>query len=204
MVDSCQNAIQNYIKAYARHTKNAKILDIGCGDGKYTSLFCHNNNEVVGLDIKNRVKPEQKKFKFIKGNAENLPFADNFFDLIISFDVLEHISDDSKAIKEMFRVLRKNGRLFLETLNRERLSYWTLMLMGRKRKYPLVLAEDCVHLREYTKCELEKKFKKNGFGKIEISPFWLGLRSSLFDKGVIKPPKFLEKFSQLWIVKAEK
>ena len=93
------------------------------------------------------------------------PVADIFFDLIVPFDVLEHISDDSKAIKEMFRVLRKNGRLFLETPNRERLSYWILILIGRKRKYPLTLAEDCVHLREYTKCELEEKFKKIVFGK---------------------------------------
>lgn len=204
MIDSCQNAIQNYIEAYARHIKNAKILDIGCGDGKYTSLFCHNNNEVVGLDIENRVKPEYKKFKFIKGNAENLPFPDKSFDLVISFDVLEHINDDRKAIEEIYRILRKEGKIFLETPNRERLSYWFLVFTGKRRSYPLKLGEDCIHLREYTKKELEERFRERKFRRIKILPFWLGLRSRWFDKGITRSPRVLEKFCQLWFIKAIK
>jgi len=177
---------------------------VGCGDGEYTSLFCYNDNEVFGLDIKKRIKPKYKKFQFVRGNAESLPFLDESFDLIISFDVLEHIGDDKKAIKEMYRVLKRGGRVFLETPNRERLSYWFLALIGKKRNYPLNLGEDCVHLREYTRRELGEKFRKMNFKRIEIIPFWLGLRSGWFDKGIVSPPKFLDKFCQCYFLKAEK
>jgi len=201
---SCQRAVRAYIKEYALKIKKSKILDIGCGDGEYTSFFCSNDNEVFGLDIKNRVRQEFRKFQFVKGNAESLPFPDESFDLIISFDVLEHIHDDLKAIKEMHRVLKEGGNLFLETPNRERLSYWLLLIIGKKRNYPLKLGEDCIHLREYTKPELKKKFKEANFRKIEIIPFWLGLRGGWFDKGIVKPPNFLERLCQCYFLKAKK
>lgn len=204
MILSCKTAVKSYIEKYAQNTKDAKILDIGCGDGEYTSLFCRNKNEVIGLDLKNTVKPEYKRFKFVKGKAEDLPFPSETFDLIISFDVLEHIYDDKNAIREMHRVLRKNRRVFLETPNRERLSYWLLALVGKKRNYPLKLGKDCIHLREYTRRELENRFKERGFKKIKILPFWVGLRSKLFDAGIVKAPLFLEKFCQCWFLEVVK
>jgi len=201
---SCQSAVKAYIREYASKIKKSKILDVGCGDGEYTSLFCCNNNKVFGLDIKERVIPEFKKFQFVKGNAENLPFPDESFDLIISFDVLEHISDDQKAIKEMYRVLKRRGKVFLETPNRERLSWWLLFLIGKKRIYPLKLGENCIHLREYTRVEIEEKFKEANFKRVKIIPFWLGLRGGWFDKGIVVLPKFLEKICQCYFLKAEK
>ena len=204
MISPCKIAVKNYIKKYTQSIKNANILDIGCGDGEYTSLFCQNGNKLVGLDYKNYVKPKYKKFKFVKGNAENLPFSSGTFDLIISFDVLEHIKDDQKAVKEMHRVLRKKGKIFLETPNKERLSYYLLYLLGRKRIYPLKLGEDCTHLREYTKEKLKEKFEEGGFKKLRVLPFWLGLRHKWFDKGIIEPPKFLERFCQCWFVSTMK
>lgn len=204
MISSCKAAVKSHIEYYAQDIKDAKILDIGCGDGEYTSLFCINKNEVTGLDIKNRIKSEYKRFNFIKGNAEDLPFSSNSFDLIISFDVLEHIKNDRRVIKEMYRVLRKGRKIFLETPNRERLSYWLLVLANKKRNYPLKLGEDCVHLREYTKQELEQKFREGGFKRIKILPFWVGLRSRLFDVGIVEPPHASERFCQCYFLEAEK
>lgn len=171
MILSCQSAVKNFIERYGQNIKRARILDIGCGNGEYTSLFCKNWNKVIGLDIKNYIKPEYRKFEFIKGNAEELPFPNESFDLVVSFDVIEHIENDRKAIQEMYRVLRKRGKIFLETPNRERLSYWLLVLVGRKRTYPLKLGENCIHLQEYKKQELEWKFKE--FKNVKILPFWL-------------------------------
>lgn len=204
MISSCKTAVKGYIEQYAQGVKGSKILDIGCGDGEYTSLFCHDKNEVVGLDLKNTVKREFKKFKFVKGDAECLPFPNGSFDLVISFDVLEHIYDDKRAIREVYRVLRKNGKIFLETPNRERLSYWLLVLAGKRRNYPLKLGEDCIHLREYVKQELEEIFRERRFKKIKTLPFWIGLRGGRFDLGIIRPPRFLEGLCQCWFVEAGK
>lgn len=93
MISSCKAAVKNCIEKYAQGIKNANISDIGCGSGEYTSLFCRKGNKAVGLDLKNYVKPKYERFKFVEGNAENLPFTSGAFDLIIFFDVLEHIKD---------------------------------------------------------------------------------------------------------------
>lgn len=201
MISSCKFAVRSFIESYSFGVKNSKILDIGCGDGEYTSLFCKNNNKVVGIDVRNYVNPVFKKFEFIQANAEKLPFSDNSFNLVISFDVIEHIKDDEKAIKEIYRVLKPGGRIFLETPNKERLSYYLLKLIGKKRKYPLKLGDKCVHLREYTKKELVLKFKM--FKDLKITPFWIGLRGSL-ELGFLKPPKLLEKFCQCFFIEGKK
>ncbi len=168
MISSCKDAVKGQIEKIAMGVKNAKILDIGCGDGEYTSLFCKNGNEVIGLDLKNYVKPEYKKFEFVKGNAKDLPFPNESFDLVISFDVIEHVEDDEAFLAEAYRVVKKRGRILLETPNRERLSHKLIKLVGKPAQYPLVLGDDCIHIREYTKEELEDRFQKAGFKDIYI------------------------------------
>ena len=61
-------------------------------------LFAHNK----GIDI-----------KFRTGYGENLPYEKNYFDLIISYDVFEHVRDVEKVMEECFRILKPGGRLFL-------------------------------------------------------------------------------------------
>ncbi|MEW6171421.1 MAG: methyltransferase domain-containing protein [Candidatus Omnitrophota bacterium] len=203
MIVSCRSGIINYIKNYARNIKNSKILDVGCGDGEYTSFFC-GKNKVFGLDLQNKIQNKFQPFiEFVTGNAERLPFPNCSFDKVISFDVLEHIQNDIKAVEEIFRVLRKGGYCFLSTPNRNRFSNQLLTLIGRKRNYPLKLSDNCIHIREYTKQDLEQKFIKAKFKEIKITPFWFGLRSKYFDLGV-ENSIFLKNYCQYWFVKCKK
>jgi hypothetical protein len=64
----------------------------------------------------------------------------------------------------------------------------------------MILGPNCIHLREYTKEELEEKLMIVGFRKITI---WLGLRGG-FEMGITKFPKELQKYSQVWLAKASK
>lgn len=101
--------------------ENMKVLEVGCGTGLFTFMLaekCKNVN-FVGLDfdtnfIEFAKKHEEKDkngntFAFIEGDASNLPFLDNSFDLVISHTFLTAAFCYEKAILEMKRVAKKNA-----------------------------------------------------------------------------------------------
>jgi SAM-dependent methyltransferase len=127
-------------------------------------------------------------------------FKDESFDAVVSFDVIEHVQDDLKFLSEIRRVLKRGGELLLETPNRNRLSL-KLKSLVKPIKYPMILGPNCIHLREYTKEELEEKLMIVGFKNIRIRGVWLGLRGR-FEMGITKFPKKLEKYTQCLLVEA--
>ncbi|MEO5944373.1 MAG: methyltransferase domain-containing protein [Ferruginibacter sp.] len=106
-----------------RYTADDKILDAGCGEGRNMYWFLQNNFEIFGVDsseaailnLKNlspHLSPEKLQISFI----EKLPFPDQFFNHVISSAVLhfaESILHFKEMIKEMHRVLKKGGTLFI-------------------------------------------------------------------------------------------
>ena len=113
--DSEWAQIANYIP------KNSKFLDVGCGAG-YSLMRASQdlNCEVEGTDadpgshgvgryIKNMVNTVAIK----QGFAEDLPYANESFDVVYSSHVLEHVNSESKSLKEMKRVLKDNGTLII-------------------------------------------------------------------------------------------
>ena|GEM_PF-3937623 len=103
--------------------KDLEILDFGCGLGtKLEVLENFSPKRIVGCDI-NKVDLDYAKRRIdgkflnieLKLNTETkLPFDDESFDLILSFDVFEHISDIESMFKELFRVLKPRGRIFFK------------------------------------------------------------------------------------------
>lgn len=103
--------LENY---FNNDIKNLFILDIGAGDGTICDYFSH-KNEVYCVDIQDQ--RINKKSKFIKVESVKLPFGDDFFDIVISNHVIEHIENQELHIHEIFRVLKKNGVCYLATPN---------------------------------------------------------------------------------------
>ena len=101
--------------------KSNQILDVGCGTGFFTRILKKNNPQAnfTGLDIEKefilRAREESKNaglsIKFLQGDAENLPFEDNFFDLVVSHTFLTSAPNPKKSFDEMKRVLKSNGRI---------------------------------------------------------------------------------------------
>ncbi len=125
-------------KSLSNHYKlprAAKILDIGCGKGYllYDFLKILPKAEIYGLDISkyaiNNGKEEIRNCLNI-GNANNLPWKDNFFDLVISINTLHclHSYDLYKALTEIERVGKKNKYICIESYRNEKekanLLYW--------------------------------------------------------------------------------
>ena len=90
-------------------------LDIGCGTGA-NLLMLSKYGDAEGVDISDDALAfcrERGLQKLKKGAAEELPYRDSEFDLITALDVVEHLDDDLAGLKEMRRVLRPGGRVFL-------------------------------------------------------------------------------------------
>ena len=102
------------VKKYLKINKNTKLLDIGCGTGISTNFF---NCKTTGIDpSKEMIK--QGKGNLLIGNAENLPFINNSFDVVISVTAIHNFKDYKKAIKEMKRVLKSNGTIVITLLKK--------------------------------------------------------------------------------------
>jgi SAM-dependent methyltransferase len=84
------------------------LLEVGCGDGRIVNRLKGKYEEICGLDISNKALDYVETPK-VQGTLENLPFADNSFDIVICCEVLEHLpySVYKKAVKEMERVSKK-------------------------------------------------------------------------------------------------
>ncbi len=103
--------------------KKIKILDAGCGPGLYGTYFALKGHNVTSLDLDSEKIQAAREINqkagcestFIEGDLCDLKFEDNFFDIIICSDVIEHIPNDTKAMKELGRVLKPKGLMLLTT-----------------------------------------------------------------------------------------
>ena len=94
-----------------------QILDVGCGTG-FNLGWLQRWGEVTGVEPSPHALEECRRQGYhdvIQADALNLPFEDERFDLVTAFDIIEHISDDAAALREMRRVLRPGGQLLLYT-----------------------------------------------------------------------------------------
>lgn len=116
--------IQKIISKFIR-VENARVLDVGCGDGGISIAFGKKKSEVYSLDINRykvyksiaRAKEEKTKINFLIASALNLPFKKGAFDIVICNDVIEHVPKPRQLVKEMCKSLRTGGYLYLEAPN---------------------------------------------------------------------------------------
>lgn len=98
--------------------KNKKILDIGCGPSG--SLEWADNAKMrVGLDPLAdeylKLGAKDHKMEYVSSGSENIPFEDQYFDVVCSFNSIDHVEDLEKTISEIKRVLKKGGSFLLIT-----------------------------------------------------------------------------------------
>lgn len=98
--------------------KGLNILDIGCGSGAISGYFSENNN-VYSVDVEKQIDSEfEDKINFFKVSGTKLPFENNFFDIVISNHVIEHLPAQKSHLKEIKRVLKPKGICYISTPNR--------------------------------------------------------------------------------------
>jgi SAM-dependent methyltransferase len=96
---------------------NGRLLDVGCGSKPYESIFRPYVTEYIGIEhqatfaLTNASSQELKADAFYDGNS--LPFANESFDTVLSVQVLEHTVEPLELVREMARVMKKDGVLIL-------------------------------------------------------------------------------------------
>ena len=104
--------ISKEIKIFAEGIKTPKdILDVGCGLRPYEQFFKNSRYTGIDIEMSGREAENKKPDKIYDGL--NIPFPDESFDIAICTEVLEHCINPEKLLKEMHRVLKKKGVLFL-------------------------------------------------------------------------------------------
>jgi len=164
-VDSCRvDELWIIIKKFVKLSN--KVIDAGCGLGRWVIFLSRQGYNVVGVDnfkdVIERLKNFDKTLKVIVADVRSLPFKDEEFDVYLSFGVVEHFEEGpTKVLREAKRILKEGGIIILETpydnlLRRvKRLIKFFLL---RKKEKPM----DKFQFYEYrfTTTEL-KKFLKN-------------------------------------------
>lgn len=106
--------------------KNSKVLDVGCGGGFMSETLAQFGFSVTGVDqskstlenAKQHAQQQGLDIDYRHAQAESLPFPDDTYDLVCACDVLEHVGDLERTIKEACRVLKPGGLFFFDTINR--------------------------------------------------------------------------------------
>ncbi len=163
------------IERFSATDSDKKILDIGCGTGLLLKKL-QNFGKTQGMDCAQPALDYCKKRgleNVKKGDILDIPFDDNQFDIVLALDVLEHVKNDSKALKEINRVLKKNGiaLIFVPAFQ----FLWD------------VHDEIGCHFRRYNRKALADKIQKENFRILKASYF----NTFLFP--VIAPARFLSR-----------
>jgi len=137
---------QRLFKAYvvAQDYVEGDVLEVGCGEGRGIDLLTRKSHSFTAVDkIKPVIDRLQNKHPSARLIAMNIPpltgLADNAYDLVVSFQVIEHIRNDALFLREIHRVLKPGGTALLTTPNRK-----------------LSLSRNPWHIREYLPEELQK------------------------------------------------
>ena len=118
------------IKPSDKPLKNIKILDIGCGGGLLSEPMCRLGATVCGIDASKKnievakfhAKQNGLKIDYKVASPEVLKTKDKF-DVILNMEIVEHVEDLNFFIRESSKLLKKNGTMFIATLNKTLKSY---------------------------------------------------------------------------------
>ena len=151
------------IEEFQEFRNQNRVLDFGCGSGKRLLKFKEDDWGVFGVEInENAIKLALKENGLVL-NRSITDFPDNFFDIVIMSDVLEHLYDLKFYIKEVKRVLRDGGLFIGVTVNG---NSWLCKIFGTNWDRVFTFRDNSFHCNYFSLESLNLLFK--GFNEINI------------------------------------
>lgn len=163
------DVVRTLKKILSKH-KKLKILDYGCGVGTISLYLASLGHDVIGLDVsKNAIKMARasakslkiKNAKFFILNKLDCNKMKKAFDLVLMIEVIEHVPNDKKVMKEVSNYLKKNGYLILTTPSIEAPLYKLGLLKSFDNRVG--------HIRRYTQLNLIQLIEEAGIKTIKLS-----------------------------------
>jgi ubiquinone/menaquinone biosynthesis C-methylase UbiE len=161
------------VKMFCKNlSENVSVLELGCGTGYFTKELSKTNAKITAIDISPdllkfaKSQIQNKNVEFLLEDACSMSFKDSTFDVVLGSSVLHHLDIDS-AVKEIFRVLKKNGTIFFTEPN---------MLnpqIALQKNIPFIkkIMGDSPDETAFFRWKLRKKLFNSGFSNIKIIPF---------------------------------
>ena len=102
--------LQSEVINYFKNKKFKRVLDYGAGNCPYKKYL--NYDEYKSLDV---IQNKNKDIDLLLRPNKKIPIKNNYFDVVLLIDVISHIYDFNSTLKECYRVLKKNGKIFIYT-----------------------------------------------------------------------------------------
>jgi ubiquinone/menaquinone biosynthesis C-methylase UbiE len=183
--ESCVKQIEMAHKIYAKFPflkkdyamlkslpRQATVLDVGCGEGRFLkrASMIRSDLKLSGLDIDvylESIKPQDLEGFALSDSNKPLPFKEETFDFIHCSHIIEHLNQPFLFLKEVFRILKKNASVYIETPEAKTVFYPSLGTTGSLNFY-----DDPTHIRPYTKESLRRLALQAGFKETDIKVFF--------------------------------
>ncbi|MCH8012546.1 MAG: class I SAM-dependent methyltransferase [Candidatus Marinimicrobia bacterium] len=155
----CDYIINRYFKSHFGDISELSLLDIGSGKGNHLVGFSRRGINVIGLDKRDECLNALEGFDIKECDIENekMPFPNNYFDIVHSKSVIEHVINTDNLISETYRVLKKDGLAIIMVPD------W-----GSQYK---TFFDDCTHVKPWTRKGLQNVLRMNGFSDVKCEYF---------------------------------
>ncbi|OGE30962.1 hypothetical protein A2631_04755 [Candidatus Daviesbacteria bacterium RIFCSPHIGHO2_01_FULL_44_29] len=167
-----------------------KLLDVGCGTGTLLQVAkqLHPEVNMFGVDIDNnvlslarkKVNKNKLQIAFTQASANNLPFKDRTFDIVVSTLIFHHLPTQVKiqAISEIYRVLKPKGRFLLADFGRNNsfsIKLWSALAH-------LIKLPEAITIEDNLSGFIPNYLEKAGFKIMEVAPVYKGIQFLLCTK----------------------
>jgi SAM-dependent methyltransferase len=157
----------------ATHCVGCDVLEAGCGEGYGADLLADTARRVVAVDYDEsavaHVRSRYPRVEVMQANLAELPLPDASMDVVVNFQVIEHLWDQAQFVTECARVLRPSGLLMMSTPNR--------VTFSPGRDTPI----NPFHTRELNAGELTELLVDAGFSQVSVSGVFHGARLQEMD-----------------------
>ena len=176
---------------FGKIDKKSTVLDVGCGTGRFSITI----SNITGSDIcaidpsiemlkQATLKDRSKHVLLIRGDGQHLPFQDSIFDCVYMTATLHHIEDKGKAIREVYRVLRRDGSCVIMTFSHYAIKKHVT------RDFPGVVAIDLKRIPSVP--SVKRMTKTTGFKDIHH-------HTVKVDEGFVSIDEYLERVSNKYM-----
>jgi 2-polyprenyl-3-methyl-5-hydroxy-6-metoxy-1,4-benzoquinol methylase len=163
---------------FEKYRKTGKIIDVGCGIGYFLDEAKKRGWEVYGTEFTDEAVDicSAKGINLHQGKLDSSNYDSGMFDIITSFEVLEHINNPIEELNNFNHIIRKGGLVYLTTPN-----FNSLLRYRLKSAYNVICYPE--HLSYYTPRTLKKVFKLCGFNSQKIKTTGISLTRLKISQG---------------------
>ncbi len=190
-----QDSLTLYRQIIARYVgPQTHLLDVGCGHSDVLRPIYTRTPHTYGIDPDAEALARNEVIRhLVVGNAEQMPFPDTFFDLVVSAWVLEHLGRPAAVFREIHRVLKPGGRFIFLTPNAWNYNVWLIRLVPHRfhetlaRRLYKRQEHDTyrVYYRANSPTSIARLLKETGFHEEELilngDPSYISFNEALFN-----------------------